>query len=213
MKLHQKIGILAITILVLLFPLNGCAIRDNYQTPQEEDTEKSALAGRVAELEATLQAEREENYITKAALEEKIKLLEEKLSLLTSGNDNTPDGNTMVFHYKVKNGFATITQYEGNATLVEIPSTLDGYTVTHIGERAFEGNTYIAAVIVPPTVVTVDWFAFYGCSSLFDVTLPASVTTIGHAVFDGCAGPTVTCPKGSYAADYAKSYGIACIEK
>ena len=213
MKLHQKIAVLVIALFALLFPINACAVRDGYQTTKTEDTEKTALATRVAELEATLQAEREENYITKAALEEKIKSLEDKLALLTNGPEIANGGHTMVFHYKVENGFATITKYEGDATLVEIPSTLDGYTVTRIGERAFEGNTHVAAVIVPPTVVTVDWFAFYGCASLFDITLPASVTTIGHAVFDGCAKPTITCPKGSYAAEYAKSYGIAYIEK
>ncbi len=194
----------------LLFGCTGEVITEN----KVNSSEKEALAKRVIDLEATLQAEREKNYIIQTELESKVKDLEERLSLLTSGTEeDITVGNAMIFHYTVKDGKATVTKYEGTATLVEIPATLDGYPVTAIGERAFEGNTHLAAVIVPDGVITVDWFAFYGCSALFDITLPASVSTIGHAVFDGCAKPTITCPKDSYAAAYAKSYGISCVEK
>ncbi len=48
-----------------------------------------------------------------------------------------------------------ITDYTGSATELEIPSELDGYTVTNIG---FE--------------------AFFGCKSLTSITIPNSVTYI-----------------------------------
>lgn len=177
--------------------------------------EKEALAARVAELEATLQAEREATYIEKSSLQERIKALEDELALLTGGATAPEDEGTgkMVFHYTVVDGKATVTKYEGTAALVEIPAVLNGYPVARIGERAFEGNTYLSAVVVPEGVVAIDWFAFYNCAALFDVTLPQSVTEIGHAVFDGCAAPTLVCPKGSYAAEFAKSYGLSLLER
>ena len=212
MKTQRKRLPILILLLSLSLLLFGCNTVAATQEPHE-DAEKTALARRVSELEATLQAEREASYIRENELATQISELEERLALLTGGAEGEkPEGAAMVFHYTVENGLATVTKYEGAATLVEIPQTLDGYPVTAIGERAFEGNTSIAAVVVPDGVKVINWFAFYGCGSLFDITLPASITSIGHAVFDGCAGPTVTCPKGSYAAEYAKSYGLSCIE-
>ena len=213
MKTRCKLLPILILLLTITFLLTGCDSMGGSTT--DKNDEAQALQRRVNELEATLQAEREEGYIRESALKGQIKELEERLTLLTGGNTDAgvPDSAAMVFHYTVKDGKATVTKYEGTATLVELPATLDGYPVAAIGERAFEGNTRLAAVVIPEGVTLVDWFAFYGCTALFDITLPASVTTIGHAVFDGCAKPTITCPTGSYAAEYAKSYGIACLEK
>ena len=214
MKAQGKLMKILLLLLALLCLLAGCEQAPEDGADDGAAAEREALSRRVAELEATLQSEREAHYIRENALEEQVKELEARLTLLTGGStgDSTPEGAAMVFHYTVKDGTATVTKYEGTATLVEIPAQLDGYPVTAIGERAFEGNTRLAAVVIPDGVLLVDWFAFYGCASLFDVTLPASVTAIGHAVFDGCASPTLTCPKGSYAAEYAKSYGLSCIE-
>ena len=106
-----------------------------------------------------------------------------------------------------------IVDFEGSATLVEIPTTLDGYPVVKIGERAFEGNTSLGAVVIPEGVLEIDWFAFYDCTSLFEVSVPSTVAKIGHAVFDGCKSVSIACPAGSYAESYAKSYGLAYINR
>lgn len=210
MKRQGKLFFILLLILSLL--ITGC---ENEGRSEDAETDKEeALMRRITELETTLQAEREASYIKESALKEQIKDLKERLTFLTGGDDaDAPESSAMIFHYTVHDGKATVTKYEGTATLVEIPATLDGYPVTAIGERAFEGNQYIAAIIVPAGITKIDWFAFYGCTALFDVTLPASITDIGHAVFDGCAKPTITCPQNSYAAEYAKSYGISCVEK
>ena len=206
---------LPLLILCLLLVLTGCAI----ELPDDNGnaTETDANLARIAELEAELQQVRTEHYMAESALEQEIKDLKAKIAALTGKNENTEGENSgtsaMVFHYKIENGGAIITGYEGSATLVEIPPLLDGYAVKKIGERAFEGNTALAAVVIPTGVEAIDWFAFYDCSSLLDITLPTTVTSIGHAVFDGCAHVTIKCPAGSYAEDYAKSYGISYISK
>jgi hypothetical protein len=201
---------LLLLILCMLLSLSGCAI----EIPNESTDikENDANLTRIAELEAELQQARAEHYISQSELTQEIEDLKAKIAVLTGKNENTDDSNSgtsaMVFHYRVENGHATITGYEGSATLVEIPATLDGYSVKKIGERAFEGNTALAAIVMPTGVEEIDWFAFYDCSSLLDITIPTTVKSIGHAVFDGCTHVTITCPAGSYAESYAKSYGI-----
>jgi hypothetical protein len=82
-----------------------------------------------------------------------------------------------------------------------------GYPVTRIADEAFKG-TAVTSVIVPDTVTELGWFAFADCTSLTSVTLPASVASIGYGAFDGCPNLTVYCPKDSYAAQFAISFGL-----
>ncbi|MCD8026399.1 MAG: leucine-rich repeat domain-containing protein, partial [Clostridiales bacterium] len=61
------------------------------------------------------------------------------------------------YEYEIlTDGTAEITGYTGEATDLEITSAIDGYTVTSIGDSAFED-----------------------CDSLTSVTIPDSVTSIG----------------------------------
>ena len=198
-------------LLALLLTFTGCAA--NLTGGDDANADDKNLA-RIAELEAELKQARAEHDARESALEGENKLLKAQLEKLTGKEqDGNSNAGAMVFHYKVENGGATITSFEGSATLVEILATLDGYAVKKIGERAFEGHTTLVALVIPEGVTEIDWFAFYDCTSLFDITVPSTVTSIGHAVFDGCERVTITCPSGSYAESYAKSYGIAYINK
>ncbi len=78
---------------------------------------------------------------------------------------------------------ATITGYIGAETDLEIPSTIDGYTVTHIGTKAFLYNTYLTSIVIPNTVTTIGEFAFGVCRSLASVTIPKSVTEFKDGAF------------------------------
>ena len=89
------------------------------------------------------------------------------------------------FTYTVSNGEATITGYTGYAGDVDIPSTLDGYPVTAIGDGAFYGSS-LAAVEIPNGVTTIGDGAFAYCDILMIVKISDSVTTIGDSAFTGC---------------------------
>ncbi len=80
---------------------------------------------------------------------------------------------------------ATIIDYAGNATELEIPSELDGYTVTHIGDNAFFYG-YYTKVIIPNSVISIGAQAFLACSYLNSVIIGDSVTSIGNGAFEDC---------------------------
>ena len=93
------------------------------------------------------------------------------------------------YTYTVSDGKATITDVDtsisGNIT---IPSTLGGYTVVCIGDRAFENCSKITKIeYVPYTVEIIGDYAFYKCSNLKEIVLPYRLTTIGDIAFGSCS--------------------------
>ena len=90
------------------------------------------------------------------------------------------------FKYTTSGTKATITSYSGSAQVLAIPSVIDGYTVTAIGDDAFFDNDDLRSVSVPDTVTYIGNNAFSDCSSLTHITLPDSVTAFGCSVFECC---------------------------
>ena len=207
-KTHRMRG--ALLGFALLCLLSGCAAKKETEPTAAESTARTNDDATVSTLEETLLREREERYISESAYKAEIWRLEAELAELNGAVGAVTDASpeALIFRYRVENGGAVVTGYDGNAVLLTIPAELDGYPVTAIGERAFE-DSEVVAVTLSEGVVSVGWFAFYGCRSLVSVTLPRSVSSIGYAVFDGCAKLTLCCPEDSYAAQYARSYGIA----
>lgn len=93
---------------------------------------------------------------------------------------------TTDFQYSVSNNQATITGYTGTGGNVAIPSTLEGYSVTSIGEAAFAGNNNITSVTIPNSVTRIDMSAFYNCRNLASIEIPDSVTYIDKGAFYLC---------------------------
>ena len=60
------------------------------------------------------------------------------------------------------------------------------YSVTSIGNSAFEFNSYVTSIVIPSSVTTIKDGAFRYCSKLTSVEIPNSVTNIGDEVFEGC---------------------------
>jgi hypothetical protein len=78
-------------------------------------------------------------------------------------------------------GTVTITGYRGSATDIIIPDTLDGKSVTVIGNNAFY-HKGLMSVVIPDSVTVIGDLAFYG-NRLTSVTIPDSVTAIGESAF------------------------------
>ncbi len=107
---------------------------------------------------------------------------------------------------------AKITKYNSAEEIVtlDIPSSLDDYTVSIIGSEAFAGVSTIKVVNFPETLVKIEPNAFTGssikkaflhksrqlteigelafseCHNLVQVDLPSSLTTLGDKVFYYC---------------------------
>lgn len=84
------------------------------------------------------------------------------------------------FDYEIINGEAVITKYNGTATQVSVPATIDGYSVYGIGESAFKDNSTITKVTVSSGVKSVGASAFENCTGLATITLPATIMHFGE---------------------------------
>ena len=60
------------------------------------------------------------------------------------------------------------------------------YSVTSIGDYAFEGCDSLTSVMIPDSVTSIGSSAFNGCNNLTSVTISNSVTSIGSYAFNGC---------------------------
>ena len=82
---------------------------------------------------------------------------------------------------------------------LDIPSTVSNggevYTVTAIGNSAFEGCTGLTSITIPNSVTSLGNYAFSSCTGLTSITIPNSVTTIRRGAFCKCTGLTsITIP-------------------
>ncbi len=75
--------------------------------------------------------------------------------------------------------------YQGDAQL-EIPSTIDGQTVTALADGCFQGCTGLEMVILPDSLERIGGYAFLGCEDLRGIKLTEKVTFIGQEAFYNC---------------------------
>lgn len=97
-------------------------------------------------------------------------------------------GTSGSFEYSVlDDGTASITKYIDNGSkTVDIPSTIDGYEVTKIGDGAFQVCTSLKSVTIPNSVTNIGGGAFVNCTSLVDVKLNNGLEKISQRAFKGC---------------------------
>ena len=88
------------------------------------------------------------------------------------------------YEYEIlADGTAAITDYTGAGGDVTIPDTIDGHTVTAIGDSAFDGCSTLTTVEIPDSVTTIGYWAFAYCGALTTVEIPDSVRSIGSNAF------------------------------
>ena len=94
------------------------------------------------------------------------------------------DGVT--YSFAVSDGNAEIVSVSGANGSITIPSKLETYSVTAIGDKAFLGQTELEKAVLPKTLTAIGGSAFAGCSALTELTIPDSVKTVGSSAFMSC---------------------------
>lgn len=96
------------------------------------------------------------------------------------------------FYYSIPEDFDSIDQrlqidgYEGEVPEeLEIPSTINGFTVKSINDYAFKGSKKLKKVVLHETIIGIGQGAFENCTKLTDIKFPLSLTII-HSSFLGC---------------------------
>ena len=104
------------------------------------------------------------------------------------------------FEYKVlEDGTAEITGYKGKATDVVIPSEIDGYKVTSLGDYAFYGDSIIKSVAISDGVTSIGGSAFDDCKFLTDITVSlrnAVYSDLNGVLFNKDKSEIVRYPQG-----------------
>lgn len=88
----------------------------------------------------------------------------------------------------LKDGTAELSFYKNSkATSLTVPSSIDGYRVTSIGEECFTYMILLTEVTISEGITSISPLAFENCSQLVTLHLPSSLTTVADMAFIGCS--------------------------
>lgn len=119
-------------------------------------------------------------------------------------------GNGMIFELDEKEKTATVSSYyDVEQTEFTVPAQIEYkkqvYSVTEIGESAFESNPVLESVQLGSNVKQIRANAFYSCDQLYDIKLDDALKGIGQYALGECTGLSeLQLPEGlSFFGDYA----------
>ncbi|HBH94888.1 MAG TPA: hypothetical protein DDX91_03995 [Ruminococcaceae bacterium] len=97
----------------------------------------------------------------------------------------------VLWEYKIKTDaknkeYACLAKYNGNAGVVMIPETIDGYEVRELGSGLFENKSSLFSVTIPDSVIVIGSHAFAGCENLSTVNLSKNIETLDAGAFYNC---------------------------
>ncbi len=104
---------------------------------------------------------------------------------LYAGWINEDEGSAYIYT-DLPDGTVEIRSYTGKRRYLTVPETIEGKTVSSIGEGAFSDNSRIRTVTLPDTLKNIGLRAFYNCTSLRSIDIPDKVEGIGNEAFYGC---------------------------
>lgn len=94
------------------------------------------------------------------------------------------------YKYKVNNDGKTCKITQADPLIygkVEVPEKIDNYTVTEIGEEAFDKCCSITQVVLPDSIKKIENDAFCACYGLEKITFSKNLKVIGESAFWGCS--------------------------
>ncbi|MBQ2263830.1 MAG: leucine-rich repeat domain-containing protein [Oscillospiraceae bacterium] len=98
---------------------------------------------------------------------------------------------TADFSYTVlEDGSVSVYCNDPELTEVQVPASIDGYSVSALADSCFSQNAVLTEITLPDGLKSIGDMAFYGCESLAGITLPEGLDTIGSNAFTGCSSIT-----------------------
>lgn len=170
---------------------NDFAEEDIQVSPAEEDAESEDTEN---EPEIELNTEDDSEEESEITVEETESMTDDAESVFASEEDAVStysEGDSYWvgdYYINVVNGAAVITIYNGHDRVVNIPSSLDGYTVTEVSDSAFknrDGSADIQEINVPDSVTEIGNYAFEDLPELKKVTIGKGVKSLCVNAFWG----------------------------
>lgn len=118
------------------------------------------------------------------------------------------------FEYEViseEDKTCAIIGYTGTAADLEIPQDLDGYSVTKIGDYAFQECSSLVSVTVPAGITTIGDGAFWDCTSLANINVSAdntAYTSVDGVLFSKDMTDLLQYPIGNARTEYVIPDGV-----
>ena len=92
------------------------------------------------------------------------------------------------YEYTVNNDGKTVTieKYNGSAADLTVPYSINGKTVTVIGDSAFYWRSSLVTVKLPSGLLDIQQYAFSMCKNMSQINLPSGLSSIGDSAFSNC---------------------------
>ena len=110
-----------------------------------------------------------------------------EITMSASAEDKKLDNG---LSYTITDGEVKITDYDGSDVSVDIPSEIEGYPVTSIGDKAFYRCSNVIEITLPNSITSIGDSAFYRCDNLTKVVMSNSVRIIPDHAFFECTNLT-----------------------
>lgn len=108
------------------------------------------------------------------------------LTFTVNAQDLQEDTVDVLEYEEMEDGSIKITKYDSLEAEFEVPSEIDGKTVTVIGKKAFYSCHVLKKIIIPDTITTIEDRAFDSCQKLTTVVMSNSLTSLGYKAFSDC---------------------------
>lgn len=97
--------------------------------------------------------------------------------------ERTDDG----FEVVITTDGATVMKYLGTNADIVVPEMINETVITSIDRYAFMGNSIVASVSIPDSIITLQNQVFQSCSNLISVTIGNGIKTLPMCLFAYCS--------------------------
>ena len=193
----KRMGALLL-VLVLLSSLSACggqgqdgSLSLSELSEMIQDTDGDERENETRQMEKATEGSAESRYDT---AEETAETPAQKIT----ETEEESTGTYEVFTYSIVDSGAVITGVSlGIEGEITVPSEIEGYPVTEIGDYAFHNAERMTEVIIPDSVVSIGERAFANCKKLDNIQFGSGVTDIGAYAFVDCESlRSVAIPEG-----------------